>query len=220
MLWILLLFGQIAFVHAFLAGRSFYAERYLTPAFPAFCFLVALGVDYVANRVTWPAWLALVGVLILACWDSGKGYAAFLRAPPARGFWRDRVAELETFPGKKFVFFDSGTAGQTLAYNGRRHEQLTVFTDRWRFYPPLRDDVWDPQRVERTIQRALPDTRCFFYFVDSQPQGREHKGVNSPYVKQFLPLMQRLGFERVQQKTLRDQRNEVWQVHGFCARAR
>jgi hypothetical protein len=186
LLLLVLLLGQIGFVHGFLAGRSFMANRYYTPAFPIFCFLAGLGVHHLttaANRAVWPAVALLLAYM---AWTMGPPFVASVQGPLPQGTWRAARTVLAAIPGKKVVLFDTGYQGQMLEYETRKDSDVVLLLNKGRGWSAGGDALY-PKYIEDGIAAHEQSTKCFFYCID--------RGPTSPYYGTFVPAMSRLGYK-------------------------
>jgi hypothetical protein len=162
--------AQISLTHGFLAGRSGFGFRYLAPAFPALCLLVALGADHALSRVP------VAGTAVAAC-AVGLLIAAgvsFARAPRAAPLlpWELIRADFTTLPGIKEMFFEIGWDAQPLRYELRHDPEVRMMVDAgsgWLLFGQPMTAAY----VTRTVDRDVaPAETMFFYAFDPVTDGR------------------------------------------------
>lgn len=216
LLWVLLFFGQIAFVHGFLLGRVVGSYRYILPAFPAFLFCVGLGLDHLAAlRLPrfWPVALATLMLLVL---DRHAPFKASLHSPAQAANWRRLYAEMKKVPGKKGIFFDTGYYAQMLEYVARADDDFTFFADGYAGLDAQRSAGGNPMTeayIKKTVAAQAGALQCFFYSNDRRPG---HKSLYEPV---FVPEMKKLGYQKVftlETDKVADAYHDYYVVTGFC----
>ena len=198
-LWFVICVGQIAFVQGFLFGRTPVFDRYYTPAFPAFYFLMASGVSQ-NFRVTRPFFLVVPLVLAMAAWSYAGPFLSSARAPLGGGEWRSVHHALASVAGRKVIFFDTGYNGQMLEYVARNDRSLVFATMKGGRWATGGDNHLSSSYIEQTIDAEATATRCFYYVVD--------RGEASPYYSVFEPAMRRRGYAPAASPGAR--------IYGFC----
>lgn len=185
LLWLLMAVGQIAFVRGFLFGRTPVFDRYYTPAYPAFLFLMSLGVSRTFRTV--PRFFVMVPiVLLLPLWKVGGPFIASTRAPQAAGHWRSVHRAIAALPGRKVIFFDVGYDGQMLQYVAHDDPSLVFALMPGVQWASGGDNHLTPSYVAETIDKeAAAGARCFYYVVAD---------ANGPYRSTFVPAMHERGF--------------------------
>jgi len=182
---IVIVAGQIAFSHAFLAGRSGFAFRYLAPAFPALCLLVGVGAEYVCRSFRQAEQILATSAALLAL-GTGIGFA---RADWHRvGPWRALRGDLDKMQGEKIVFFDVGWDGQRLQYETRRDTAITVLRRRgpgWSWG----GSVMTPDYITRSVDERRASASAFFYQFDPVSN-------RSNFDSAFVPAMEKLGCKK------------------------
>jgi len=205
-----LFFGQVAFVHAFMHGRSSFNLRYLMPAFPIFCLWLALGADQLLSHAERIAWPIIPAVLLATDVLAAPSFVTGLREPPPREKWRKLYAAVEQLPGRKAVFFDVGWVGQPFAYIARRDSRVVPLLKQGRGWftggSPL-----DRAYVDENITRMKADTNCFLYVITF-----ERAEAEGPYPSAFVPAMKALGYREALHAEHPDDGGDSWDAHGFC----
>jgi hypothetical protein len=183
---ILIVAVQIALTHGFFAGRTAFAFRYLAPAYPALCLLVALGAQELMRRTRVPDWTFVAGtagIFLIAITSFPGAYARDKIGP-----WRRFGADLAKLPGRKVVFFDVGWDGSRLQYETRRDQSVSVMTNPSTGWL-TGGEILKPDYVNRIIREQAPRTSMFFYQYDAVWRP-------STFDSAFAPSMQRLGCVR------------------------
>jgi hypothetical protein len=205
-----LFFGQVAFVHAFLHGRTAFNLRYLMPAFPMFCLWLALGAEQLLSRAERMAWPVMPAVLLATDVLVAPSFVTGLREPTPRLKWRKLYTAVEELPGKKAVFFDVGWVGQPFAYIARKDPHVVPLLEQGRGWftggSPL-----DRAYVEENISRMKADTNCFLYVITI-----ERAEAEGPYPSAFVPAMKDLSYREALHLEHPDDGGDSWDVHGFC----
>ena len=202
-----IILGQVVFVQAFLYGRSSVANRYYTPVFPLFWFLVSVGFHHLIPRPPKLVWVVVLPALALGAGTLAFPFFANAARPVPRSEWRQVRDALAAVPGRKVVLFDYGFEAQMLEYEARDDRDMVIKSKRqplWQGFPQhLQAESLEPEDVERTIEgESAAD--CFFYFIGRYFVDR---GPSSPYFSVFVPAMNRRGYEAIP---------FFGSGHGFC----
>lgn len=213
-LWLLLIFGQIAFCRGFLHGRSFWASRYLTPAFPAVAYLVALSVHFLTlNRwqklIKWSE----VGIAVMIVALSPRFFQG-LSEPLPVGLWRGLHAEMDNLKGKKAIFFDVGWEGTPFAYEVRHDSDISVYTNRSEAGGGAVGESLTCGYVETSLRSIAKETQHLFYHVDFERFG------GKMYYECFQPLVLSSGFRWKSYKRVPGHMSPNGIVFGFSAEQR
>ncbi|MGH7897869.1 MAG: hypothetical protein ACREQQ_07945 [Candidatus Binatia bacterium] len=188
--------GQVAFVQGFLYGRGPVADRYYTPVFPLFWFVVAIGFDHLIPRPPRLLWLASLAALGGAAWMLAPSFLENLARPIPRSPWRQVRDALIAMPGRKVVLFDYGFEAQMLEYEVRNDRDVVVKSRRqtsWKGYPEhIATESLRPEDVRAALDGERAD--CFLYFVG---RALVDRGPGSPYFSAFVPEMDRRGYKRM-----------------------
>jgi hypothetical protein len=186
LLWLLVAVGHIGFAYGFLLGRTRVFYHYMTPAFPAFCFLVALGFHHLTQGASRHAFkVAVTVVLLLALTYFGEFRASVAAPMPDQGWRRVRTA-LAAIPGQKVIFFDTGYYGQFLEYYARRDRDLVLATMKGTGWASGGNDHLDPGYVQGVIREHGSRPICYLY--------RVNEGPRSQYRPTFVPAVKALGY--------------------------
>jgi hypothetical protein len=219
-LWALVLFVQIAFVHGFMYGRYKPLLRYMTPAFPALIYLVALGFDHLIRQKPRRLWAVALAVLLALTIKLGPTYASYARAPLPEQNWRRLSTELKKIEGKKAIFFRTGLYSVMLAYIARGDADIQILNGGKDSLPPgfnapaIGADPITKKFVEQSIEKHRPDTRCFFYSMDRRRPGRD-----ALFEGTFVPAMEKLGYEptfKLESNRVPDPFHDHYDVRGYC----
>jgi len=186
LVWLMVAVGHIGFAYGFLLGRTGVYYHYMTPAYPAFCYLAALGFHHLtegASRHAFKvAWVVLF-LLALAHFDS---FRASVAAPMPDEGWRRVRAALATIPGQKVIFFDTGYNGQFLEYYARKDRDLVFATMKGTGWASGGDNHLDPGYVQGVIREHGTGPVCYLYRVEEGPL--------SQYLATFVPEVSALGY--------------------------
>jgi len=187
-LWLLLIVGQVAFCRGFLHGRSFWASRYLTPAFPAVAYLVALSV-HCLTRDRWQRLIKVsgVGILVVILALSPRFFDG-LSEPLPIGLWRGLHSDIDNFNGGKAIFFDVGWEGAPFEYEIRHDRDIKVYTNRAKTGWGATGQRLSCQYVEASARRISEKAQHIFYHVDLKKRG------SNVYQDCFQPLVLSTGF--------------------------
>jgi len=213
-LWLLLILGQIAFCRGFLHGRSFWASRYLTPAFPAVAYLVALSVHFLTlNRwqklIKWSE----VGIAVIIIALSPRFFQG-LSEPLPVGLWRGLHAEMDNLKGKKAIFFSVGWEGAPFEYEVRHDSDISVYTNRAETGWGATGQSLTCSYVETSFQNIAKETQHFFYHVDfKRPEAKI-------YYQCFQPIALSSGFRWKSYKRVPGHKSPNGTVFGFSAEQR
>jgi hypothetical protein len=203
-----LFFGQVAFVHAFMHGRGSFNLRYLMPAFPIFCLLVALGADRLLSRAGKIAWPVILVALLAENGLAAASFVTGLREPAPRLKWRKLYDAIEPLPGKKAVFFDVGWVGQPFAYISRKDPRVVPLLQPGRGWftggSPLAATY-----VGESIAGMKAD--CFVYVLTF-----ERPEADGPYRGAFVSAMKELGYREALHLAHPDDGGDSWDARGFC----
>jgi hypothetical protein len=217
-LLLLLFFGQIVFVRAFLFGAYGASPRYYTPAFPVFFWCVAIGADHLLGAGRRFAVVPGLLAMALLTYTGAPAFAAYLDKPVPRPNWRRLYDETRVIPGKKAFFADHGGYAQMLEYIARNDHDYVFFTNLHENVPhkniSLAGRPMTKAYIEASVQAAAADTSCFFYM--NNKRGKD----TSLYDAVFVPEMEDLGFEEAFHSTssakLADPFHDWFDVVGFC----
>ncbi|HJX51879.1 MAG TPA: hypothetical protein VJ801_03855, partial [Polyangia bacterium] len=186
LLWLVVAVGQVAFAYGFLLGRTAVYYHYMTPAYPAFCFLVALGFHHLTQGASRHAFkVASVVLVLLALRFSGEFRASVAAPMPDQGWRRVRTA-LAAIPGQKVVFFDTGYYGQFLEYYARKDRDLVMATMKGTGWASGGENHLAPSYVQGVIREHGTKPVCYFYRVTEGPL--------SQYRASFVPAVTALGY--------------------------
>ncbi len=222
--WILLLFGQIAFVYGFLSGRLYVLPRYATPAFTVLLLLFAMGAEALLQHKPRPRFLWLTSLLTLTAVAASiwPAFAAYLRAPVPASNWRRLYAELRKIPGKKTIFFRTGNYSVMLGYLARHDTDITFLAGPT-FEPPppglpcpLGGDMITKPYVRAMVAKHGADTQCFFYSQDKRLHGKD-----TIFEEVFVPAMKELHYDeafRLVSRDVSDPYHDYYDVRGYCRR--
>lgn len=223
-LWILLLFGQIAFAYGFLSGRLYVLPRYATPAFPILLLLFAMGAEQLLQLKPKPRFLWLTSLLTLGALAAREApaFAAYLRAPVPAANWRRLYAEMKKIPGKKAIFFRTGNYSVMLGYLARRDKDITFLAGTtYEPAPPglpitLGGDMITKRYVDAMLAKHRESTRCFFYSQDKRLRGKD-----AIFEDVFVPAMKELHYDEVfhlASGDVPDPYHDYYDVRGYCRR--
>lgn len=200
--WPLVIVVQIAFVWVFIVGRSAIGVqgRYMVPAYVATAVLATLGFQRAVPAISRTAWTVLTVWLLYTAWISFQEFHQYMHTPLPVGKWESLRNAMKKQPGKKVIFFDVGYSGQDFEYVIRKDADIVTATERGRGWASGGEGTLSEAYINDTIERALPDTRCFYYYLEA-PQGR--------YAQVFLPAMKRHNLVEIE---------PIGNTHGFCKR--
>ena len=186
LLWLLVAVGHIGFAYGFLLGRTGVFYHYMTPAFPAFCFLVALGFHHLTQGASRHAFkVASAVVLVLALTYFGEFRASVAAPMPDQG-WRRVRAALAAIPGQKVIFFDTGYFGQFLEYYARKDRDVVLATMKGTGWASGGAGFLQPSYVQGVIREHGTKPVCYLY--------RVNEGPRSQYRSTFVPAVKALGY--------------------------
>jgi hypothetical protein len=190
---------HVGLVHGFLFQRSFMAERYFTPVWPIFIFLVAVGLDGVSRLVDRRAWIALTIALLWWVSDLKPSWAAYREAPLPFVGWRAVAQHLREQPGTKVVFFSLGYEGTLLEYETRNDPEVAMRLNKRRRWSAGGQEMDEPY-VKKSIQETEAAARCYYYQptvgVGISPSLSVE--LDRVYNSVFASEMARLGMQPVQ----------------------
>ena len=186
LVWLLVAGGHIGFAYGFLLGRTTVFYHYMTPAFPAFCFLVALGVHHLTEGASRHAFKVALAVLVLLALTYWGDFRASVAAPVPDQGWRRTSAGLAAIPGLKVVFFDTGYDGQFLAYYARKDRNLVLATMKGTGWASGGNDHLEPAYVQGVIREHGTTPACYLFRVTEGPR--------SQYRMTFVPAVTALGY--------------------------
>jgi hypothetical protein len=184
--WVLVAFGHIGFAYGFLLGRTGVYYHYMTPAYPAFCFLVALGFHHLTQGASRHAFKVALAVVLLIAMTYFSEFRASVAAPMPDEGWRRMRAGLAAIPGQKVLFFDTGYYGQFLEYYARKDHDLVFATMKGTGWASGGDNHLDRSYVEGVVREHGTKPVCYFYRVDEGPR--------SQYRATFVPAVKALGY--------------------------
>lgn len=210
-----LIIGQIAFVHGFMKGRSWVADRYLTPAYPVLLFVTAQGLASLPDLVRWRSTrigaLAVGALAALALViGSARGFVSYLGSPKPPATWRALRREVAALaPGRKAVFFDCGSDGLAFQYETRNDPDIEVLTQPKRGWESAGANAIDPGYVAENIDRRRR-AACFLYQRDRSRDAR--------FNALFVPKMNALGFVKVFERPVAGHASPQGVISGYCRR--
>jgi hypothetical protein len=186
LVWVLVAFGHIGFAYGFLLGRTGVYYHYMTPAYPAFCFLVALGFHHLTQGASRHSFKVALAVVLLIAMTYFSEFRASVAAPMPDQGWRRARAALAAIPGQKVVFFDIGYYGQFLEYYARKDRDFVYATMKGTGWASGGDNHLDRSYVERVLREYGTKPVCYFYRVEEGPR--------SQYRATFVPAVKALGY--------------------------
>jgi hypothetical protein len=186
LLWLMVAVGHVGFAYGFLLGRTGVFYHYMTPAFPAFCFLVALGFHHLSQGASRHAFKVAVTVVFLLALTYFGEFRASVAAPMPDHGWRRVRAALAAIPGQKVIFFDTGYDGQFLEYYARKDHDLVFATMKGTGWSSGGAGFLQPSYVQGVIREHGTKPVCYLYRVDEGPR--------SQYRSTFVPAVKALGY--------------------------
>jgi hypothetical protein len=186
LLWLAVAVGHIGFAYGFLFGRTGVYYHYMTPAYPAFCFLVALGFHHLTQGASKHALKVTSAVVLMIALSYFAEFRASVAAPMPEQGWRRVRTALAAIPGQKVIFMDTGYYGQFLEYYARKDHDLVLATMKGTGWASGGDNHLDRGYVEGVIREHGTKPVCYFYRVDEGPR--------SQYRPAFVPAVKALGY--------------------------